>query len=479
MISRLVLAAVITLNATGALSSEYRGKVGELDAVFSLDWKDDGSVPGSYHYPKRPGVTYRLSGNNPAEGELYLEEFSDGTLTARCHLRKIISDSAISWKGKMENTDGRTFEMHFARGRSAPAKPAPAPAEEGTRYSGNVGRLAAEYDLTWHDDGSVTGSYSYPDRPGVTYRLEGSNPREGELYLVEYTGGKRTARCNLRKRLEQGEIVWEGEMLNTDGRRLPMALRRNRAAAPPAVFMSDYEKKRADLMKRIQAEVSWETFPRASTIVEMVPLSREGAEYFGGKVKGYRSGEDGLELTFVVGDWGDGDEVVYSGPEVTLRMARSLPIPEDAIVGKSIGIQFGPDGSLSDVELFGYAVSHFRKSTGGKLEVRGVLETEEMVDLHDVDDDRMRAIVARSPRVSFLPDKLALGTSPSEDVFFRSIRLTPEYGLVIQATAAGPGILELETLALDAPEPANPWISVGDPNTTIVVPSTQLTREAG
>ena len=36
-------------------------------------------------------------------------------------------------------------------------------------------------------DGTVTGTYSYPNRPGTTYRLAGVNPRAGILTLDEFT----------------------------------------------------------------------------------------------------------------------------------------------------------------------------------------------------------------------------------------------------------------------------------------------------
>jgi len=108
-----------------AHSTDYTGKVGKLGAVFSLDWASDGSVAGVYHYPARPGVRYALRGSNPSEGKLYLEEFTDGALTARCHLVKRIEDGRIVWEGTMANMDGRRLPMSFsrARGEAAMARP--------------------------------------------------------------------------------------------------------------------------------------------------------------------------------------------------------------------------------------------------------------------------------------------------------------------------------------------------------------------
>lgn len=99
-------------------------------------------------------------------------------------------------------------------------------------YRGNVGSLEAVFSLEWHDDGKVTGLYSYPSRPGVTYRLVGENPREGFLVLDEFTGNERTARCELTKTITGGEIVWAGTMVNADGRAFEMSLARARDVIP-------------------------------------------------------------------------------------------------------------------------------------------------------------------------------------------------------------------------------------------------------
>lgn len=473
------LFALPVLCAFPSRAADYEGTVGRLEAVFSLTWESDGRVHGTYSYPSRPDITYTLRGSNPEEGKLYLEEFTGSDLSARCHLSKKIEEGRITWAGTMNNTDGRKLPMRFSRVAAAPAPPT-ATAADVSRYSGNVGRLAAEYALTWHGDRTVTGSYSYPDRPGTTYRLEGSNPREGELYLVEYTGDRITARCNLAKTLTDGEIIWAGTMHNTDGRRLPMRLSRNRdRVAVDAGEADDYEAMRAALMKRIVTEANWETFPRADTPVEMVPVSREGQEYFVAIVNSFRSEGGRISLTFTVGNWDGDGEITYDGPEVTLRMNRSLPLASRDLVGKSITVQVDRDGKLADVELCGIGVTHARVGAGGKLEVRGVLETDEMAELHDATPEEIRRIAAKAPAVEFLPDKLSLGWAPTDEIFFQSIRLTPDYGIVVHATAAGPGMLELETLSLEAPAPQNPWIEIGSPEATLEVPPSQHTIGAG
>ena len=474
-------------------ANDYQGSVGKMKAVFSLTWHDDRTVTGTYSYPDRPGLVYRLSGNNPREGQLYLEEYTGNTLSARCFLQKELTGSAIVWKGRMVNTDGREFPMHFARARSGqpatpntnqPANPA---TPDSSQYSGTVGSLGATFFLTWHGDGSVSGSYSHPDRPGTSYRLSGRNPAEGRLFLTEFTGDQKSAQITLTKRLTASEIIWEGTMKNTDGRQLPVVFRRGRGAgsttpSAPAVTsnqMSDHDRKRASLMARVPTSIKWGAFPRANEVVDMVPLGVEGVEYFAGLVKSYRADEHSFTIVFVLGDWGNGDEIIYSSPTIVLSAPRHLPIPETELVGQSIGVQVSQNAEIIDLELHGIAITHVRKSNTEKLEIRGVLQTDEMENLYDIDDNAIRAIMARAPKLEFVPDKMALGWHPSEDVFFRSIRATPDFGVVIQSTAAGPGMLELETLSLDLPQEQNPWISVRDQANQPDVPPTQRTGEAG
>ena len=110
-----------------------------------------------------------------------------------------------------------------------PARPKEAPVAAQSRYTGNVGRLAASFVLRWNPDGTVGGTYHYPSRADrIVYRLLGNNHAEGELYLEEYTGSTVTARIRLRKSSTPSEIVWSGEMSNTDGRNFPMRMARPR-----------------------------------------------------------------------------------------------------------------------------------------------------------------------------------------------------------------------------------------------------------
>src|SRR5690606_13527668 len=157
----------------------------------------------------------------------------------------------------------------------------------------------AVFSIDWHDDGSVSGTYHYPQRPGVTYTLRGSNPREGELFLEEYTGRELTARCLLRKRVEGGIIEWQGTMTNTDGRRLPMSFARAREQAPAPVPADGYEAKRREILAGIEPLVVWESFPLADRPVDFVPVDVDDGEYFEAKVEGFRVTPGAAELTLL------------------------------------------------------------------------------------------------------------------------------------------------------------------------------------
>ena len=471
-----------------AQAADYEGRVGKLEAVFSLEWHDDGTVTGAYGHPAKPGKIYSLSGRNPAEGELYLEEYTGDTLTARCHLKKVITDGVILWRGEMRNTDGRVLEMEFARARGkAMAAPAPAPAAAENTYSGYVGRLDAEFRLAWGDDGTVRGSYHYPARPGTVYRIEGLNPAEGELFLAEYTGDRLTARCALRKRLEADAIVWEGVMMNEDGRHFPMAFARARGTVAPAGTIDEFEARRRAIFASIGGTVRWDDFPLADEVVGHVPVHLEGGEFFGGRILAWRSDGVGTTIRLVLADWDDeGRLMIDEGRETTLRVARTLPIAPELLVGREISVLAGPDGSLHSLELIDIAITHVRASPSGKLEVRGVIDLFTIEESLDWDPVRFAEKMRTAPVIEFLPDKLALDLDPTlqpdlsaGEVFFQTIRLVQGYGIAIQATAAGPGSLELESLSLDPRPDPRPWLALDELTAPVKAPPTQMTTQAG
>ncbi|NRB76425.1 MAG: hypothetical protein HRU46_18850 [Verrucomicrobiales bacterium] len=494
--SRFLIATLsLCFLAFPAGAGDYTGDVGGLGAEFSLDWHNNGEVTGTYHYPSRPGVTYRLSGNNHTEGKLYLEEFTGDQLTAKIYLSKALTNNAIVWQGEMHNTDGRKFQMQFARGRAAPKPAAPAPAQTGTQYNGNVGKLSAVYYLNWHDNGQVTGTYSYPDRPGVVYTLSGDNHTDGKLYLEEFTGNDLTAKCYLSKRLTDGNVIWEGEMKNTDGRQFPMTLSRNRSAPatpPPSTpaptytttnnELDDYTRQRISALSKVKTQHQWDAFPKADLADENT-YAREGTFYYQAKVTRYttRPGSFTITLQTETPENDNWDHPSFTGPEITVTVARDLPIPSSEFQGKVIHVQIHESGELNSLALHGIGITHYRPSDSGKLEIRGVLESKAFEELmwQPLTGDAVQAAIAKARQVQFIPDKVALSSFPDPQLMFRTIRVTPTHGIVIHITEAGPGMLELESISLQSPPNEVPWTPVGTKNDAAEIPANQRTWEAG
>lgn len=97
----------------------YIGKVGTRTAYFTLTWKPDKTVVGSYICPGGKGISYQLAGDNFIDGVIRLNEFTAGNHTARLFLKKKASGGAISWSGTMENLDGRVLNVSFHRHKGA------------------------------------------------------------------------------------------------------------------------------------------------------------------------------------------------------------------------------------------------------------------------------------------------------------------------------------------------------------------------
>jgi len=103
----------------------YAGKVGKLDAIFLIEWdgEPNNTLQGYYYYPSRGrDRMYRLTGTNPKQGVLLLQEYSPTSsggevLSANCRLIKRETKDRIIWEGRMDNTDGRSFSISFSRMR--------------------------------------------------------------------------------------------------------------------------------------------------------------------------------------------------------------------------------------------------------------------------------------------------------------------------------------------------------------------------
>ncbi|HEV2842892.1 MAG TPA: protein kinase [Chthoniobacterales bacterium] len=96
----------------------YRGMVGPYEAIFHLKFEPGERVSGYYNLPKsaRNDLILRLEGRNPT-GKLYLNEYTNESLSARIDLTLNRSGTEIRWEGTMYNTDKRVFPVSFSRSR--------------------------------------------------------------------------------------------------------------------------------------------------------------------------------------------------------------------------------------------------------------------------------------------------------------------------------------------------------------------------
>lgn len=358
----------------------------------------------------------------------------------------------------------------------------PSPAGEvakGTRYTGSVGKLEAVFVIQWQEDGGVSGTYFYPSRPGVVYRLAGSNHEAGQLYLEEFTGRKLSARCYLRKHLSEDLISWKGEMRNTDGRVLDMVLKRKRANVPnlvtmPPVVFPDY-------YSRVPERVIWAEPPRADVPVEMANISYEGSHFCPARVDEFVVGENSTMFRLTLG--------VYPGNRMslplqvfdastTLTIPRRLELPAELMKKEIVWLELSDEGSIRGINVIPLVVTHYRKSPGGKLEVRCLLSVSDRPGISDYEISSDNPGLQGLPEFFIVPDKLSLPRkheldSPSE-LWVQTLRVTEEFGTAIQLMEAGAGILELETIALEGP-----WIPVETMNGWDDTPATQRTIGAG
>lgn len=246
-------AAFFVLLAAGwAGAAEYKGKVGNLDAIFNLEWKSETTLDGTYQYPKRPGITYRLSGSNPKDGYIQLKEWTGENLSAICELHKKLENDTVTWEGVMHNTDGRKLPMFFSRvieeelvtpkmETQEPQNPTPGRFSihelatqlgtpdnleanlYGNLYYGwlidgsiepesSIGNLISNYrkfgQPIWaamrFSQGKVQLHYETSDSGRRI--LNGTNPANGQIELT----GPQGQRWSLGKRNQENLILWEG-----------------------------------------------------------------------------------------------------------------------------------------------------------------------------------------------------------------------------------------------------------------------------
>lgn len=352
-------------------------------------------------------------------------------------------------------------------------------------YLGNVGKQAARFILTWNDDGSVEGTYSYPARNGVVYALHGNNHAEGKLYLEEYTGSALTARCFLEKTLTNGVILWSGIMQNLDGREFAMSFSRERPATAEPTWEAVYLQEVNAAMNGLPEEIIWSEFPEAARATEMVPVLGDGA-FIPTKILTFQVGAGWTAIRVVCGipQPDNIDALSYTGREITLKIAREIPLPREAVIGEQTTLFVSRDGVLQDVYLPSLVITHWRKTLAGPVEIRGALDLRAdpvMARLASGEVTGVEAgrLLAAIPSVALVPDKLAIDEIPTGEFSFRNMRVSRLYGLVLQLTDAGPGIIEVESISLEDPVGEIPWIFLGTEVPGALVPPTQWTREAG
>jgi hypothetical protein len=90
----------------------YTGNVGNMTAEFDLvlDYSAN-KVTGIYHYPKRKGVIYSLSGIITND-QIRLTEYTSGSESANCTL-DLTDENCYS--GIMKNTNGKVLPMKLCR----------------------------------------------------------------------------------------------------------------------------------------------------------------------------------------------------------------------------------------------------------------------------------------------------------------------------------------------------------------------------
>jgi hypothetical protein len=92
---------------TQTATKSLTGNVGKLKAIYNLTWNQDGTIHGTYRYPKRPDTRYTLTGKDLGNGNIQLTEYTGNAISATCNL----SLQGNCYVGQMNNTNGKTLKM--------------------------------------------------------------------------------------------------------------------------------------------------------------------------------------------------------------------------------------------------------------------------------------------------------------------------------------------------------------------------------
>jgi hypothetical protein len=101
--------------STPTFTSTYEGRVGNSQVDVTLSYYRDGTVYGEY-VTRLLRNRYLLTGHNRNDGQLDLEEYTNGRHTANVNLEKVNNARGrLTWIGKMHNLDGRVVDVVFVR----------------------------------------------------------------------------------------------------------------------------------------------------------------------------------------------------------------------------------------------------------------------------------------------------------------------------------------------------------------------------
>lgn len=85
----------------------YTGSIGKLSVIYKIKRLSDGTLDGTYYYTSHARYIFTLKGKELDGGRILLTEYTNGKITAHCTLK----NDNVCFSGKMNNTDGRHFDM--------------------------------------------------------------------------------------------------------------------------------------------------------------------------------------------------------------------------------------------------------------------------------------------------------------------------------------------------------------------------------
>ena len=451
-----------------ALSQDrtYAGKVGRLEAIFTLRWQDGDLVTGSYFCPSGKSISYELRGENKINGRLNLDEFTHGQLTAKIVLQKIDKMGKISWQGTMHNVDGRKLPVSFTRTSSVPAPKTSAVSTSSREYLAIWDRTRVTCMLDWSRDGTVRGTMRDPST-GEAMEIQGSNPQEGLLRLNWQRGGQLES-AELNKSLTSKGIVWQGWL--SSGK--PFILTRLRSGGAPANASETYEQVRIT----VAPQTVWPTplfqGKEISSSAFRAELGKRDAEQterhpLKAVIESVSKSDGTLQLSLRTLEFDNDYDKKHYIPSLE-QFTFSVPTlaePQSFQPGDECFASVDKTGQILGLRLGSASITHWRKRANGFIEV---------LTGHDRGLDRGPAV----PR-EYLPDRLDLSEHSGGQPFPRDLYFTPSFGLILHIEMAGIGEMELESLPAPKTGVEKLWISEQKQGGRHAIPSIQRAYDAG